>query len=302
MTKKDIMKRIFGSLAALVVAVLGLLFAIGTSGCTALPQDETPGPAGMNAPAPQMGEIDLASIRHAVEAKVETAANGDQTGNEPSAETRTGSAQTPQTRAVSAEELQDYDVKIVSLGPWYVGEEHTFKISQCNGTKKLWAGDYSVTVTSPQVALPAFEIPTYKGTLDRLTITTGGVTAIQQPIVCRQSNVKVTVNYSERLRMAISSGAVTVWPLGDASSQLPYSLTESRGGYFAVNPTGTTTLRVQFQGYISGSNETHSKDIRVTSGEWARVYFSLEQDESFHIMVMGSDSDAGQIDNGAAWF
>lgn len=276
-------KLIFGSSAVLSAAALGILFAVATSGCTAAPGDGLPA-----AGEPEAGTLDLSSLRLSVDESTVTLGSD-------------GS-----TRAVSRQDMDKFVVRITSLGPWYTGEVKVFTLAECRETVTLWAGDYSLSVSSPQAEMPAWETPLYSGGVERFTIGVRELTEITVPVVCRQNNVKLTVNYSDRLREAIvgtdgtGTGNVTVTVVGqEPAKPLVYPLTESRGGYFEVNGTGTTVLRVEFDGSIGGLRERHAKEIAVNPGEWARIYLSLDQDETFHIMVFGSK--AGQIGNGTDW-
>lgn len=120
--------------------------------------------------------------------------------------------------------------------------------SEIKGTVvELGSGDYTITASSPAKKDVAFEQPIYMGQKD-FTINANQVTEVD--LECSISNMKVTINLSEKFVTELSNYTVTV---ANAKGLLSWSKTNSEGGSdFKVSKDGKTHTSVK-AGYFTTS-------------------------------------------------
>jgi hypothetical protein len=163
----------------------------------------------------------------------------------------------------------------------------------------LPVGSYSLRVSSPEVALPAWNAPTYSASAD-FDIAAGENEVIN--LTCRQSNLKVTVRFDEGLWSEIDHSRdvkVTVSVNNQKNSgSLAFVNRDPSAGYFAVSEGDRMT--VTLEATISSSHQTITETVRnLAPGQWQRLYITMREDEYPIMLVEGSE--AGQIDTGDDW-
>ncbi|MBQ9076936.1 MAG: DUF4493 domain-containing protein [Muribaculaceae bacterium] len=135
----------------------------------------------------------------------------------------------------------------------------------------LVVGDYTIEVKSHELQDAEWEKPYYYG-FGTFTIEKSSVTE-PDDIICKLSNVKVSVKYSEALEAALGDDVTVNISIGSAS--LDYVKGEQRAGYFAL-PSTSSTLVATFNGSVNGSPVSLRKTFTdVEAGQHRIVTFSL---------------------------
>lgn len=110
-------------------------------------------------------------------------------------------------------------------------------------------GDYTVNVKSHNIQAAEWDAPYYVGSAD-FSIEVGKITDIGT-VLCRFSNIKVTVRYTKELLSHVDDDA-RVRVIANDRGSLEYTPAETRAGYFeAVD--GSTTLVAEFSGTSDGN-------------------------------------------------
>jgi hypothetical protein len=170
--------------------------------------------------------------------------------------------------------------------------------------RELPVGTYTLTLTSEnttRTTFPAWETPTYSGSAN-FSISTGDNLV---NVICRQSNLKATVRFSDGLWAEIDhsqpvSVTVAVNNPTNGGRSLVFDKVDLRGGYFAVaaGDTMTVTLNCTTTSGVSGPfDETVTG---LAPGQWQRVYLTMDDSEYPIMLVEGSE--AGQIVDGGSWW
>ncbi len=152
-------------------------------------------------------------------------------------------------------------------------------------------GNYTVTVRSHRVNEAAWSEPYFLGT-QSFKITSGELTYVD-PIICKLSNIKVSVKFDKKLLAASAdNGAdfqVTVTSKPGVS--LTYTVDETRAGYFEAFEN-LETLSIEFTGTVSGVKETVSAVLtNVEAGQHRQITMGLKNnsnpspDESGNITI-----------------
>lgn len=133
-------------------------------------------------------------------------------------------------------------------------------------------GTYKITVRSHEVNPAAWEEPYFVGS-QSFSIVKDQVTDVEK-IVCVLSNIRVSVNFDEKL-LAVAGDDVKVTVTSADNHSLEFPLNESRSGYFAAID-GLQTLALHFTGTIRGNYEDFTKVISdVKPGQHRKVTFKL---------------------------
>ena len=93
----------------------------------------------------------------------------------------------------------------------------------------LEGGDYRITISSQEMVGAEWERPVYSATKN-FTIVRLETTTIDN-IVCKLSNIKVTVSYSADIMDQLDTD-YTKMTIAVGDNSLDYSMSETRGGYF----------------------------------------------------------------------
>ncbi len=141
----------------------------------------------------------------------------------------------------------------------------------------LPVGDYTVSVRSHNVIAADWEAPYYAGQED-FSIEVGKITEIGT-VVCKFSNIKVTVRFTKELISSVGSDAKVTVIANDRGS-LDYALSETRPGYFAAIE-GSSTLVAEFNGTVEGNAVHAIKTFTdVEAGQHHIITFSVKNGNS----------------------
>lgn len=174
----------------------------------------------------------------------------------------------PKTRA-EAVDINTFDVTIMNNEGDVVT---TFKYGERPTTEPLAleAGVYKVVMSSGTLQGAAWESPIY-GASKEFTVTRKQTTTVSD-IVCKLSNIKVTVGYSADLAVQLDAD-YTKMTVALEDSTLDYSFSETRAGYFAPI-AAENTLKFTFNCRYVGSD----KDIIMTyelkgvrAAQWRKI-------------------------------
>ena len=169
------------------------------------------------------------------------------------------------TKAESDEDIiNNFSVKIVRPAD---GWTKTFEpFSSIKGTViSLGSGNYTITASSPVKEDAAFDQPVYEGSTD-FTISTGQVANVS--LICKVSNVKVSLQLSKNFVEELSDYSITVtngkgilkWEKNANQTDFKPVIVEGetlytgiKSGYFSVAP-----LTIQVNGHRSLDNSSAS--------------------------------------------
>lgn len=134
-------------------------------------------------------------------------------------------------------------------------------------------GSYTLSVKSHEVASADWDAPYFVGGAD-FTVETGKITEIGT-VLCKFSNIKVTVKYTNELLGYMGEDA-RVRVIANDRGSLDYTATETRAGYFeAVD--GSSTIVAVFQATIQGNYvETIKTFTDVKAGQHYVITFSVQ--------------------------
>lgn len=168
---------------------------------------------------------------------------------------------------------------------------NSFKVVVVNKTTGAEAGNWTYNVLPEIVALPvgsytvkvynselqdaAWDSPYFYGSQDFI-IKENDVTIVD-PIVCKLTNLKVSIKYSDELKAAIGTGDdVKVNVAVGENSSLDYAYSETRAGYFRCDAENKS-LVATFSGTVEGFYISEYKVISdVAAGQHRIITFSLK--------------------------
>lgn len=154
-------------------------------------------------------------------------------------------------------------------------------------------GDYTVTVRSHEVEPAAWNAPYFEGS-QAFSIVADQVTEVQT-VVCTLANIRVSVNFSEKLIAALDNPAeATVKITSEGNNSLTFTPSETRSGYFAALKD-LETLRLDFSASIMGHTETFTKTLdNVAKGQHRKITLSLSGNETLPPEELGTIINDGQ--------
>ncbi len=152
----------------------------------------------------------------------------------------------------------------------------TYAYSEMPEVVELPTGEYTVNAVYGDNPVQGWDCPYYLGDTD-FTIESGKVTEDLDPVVCKLSNVRVTISFGPNLTENMGDDAKVTVQVGNAGS-LEFTKKEERegkSGYFAYVPD-SQTITATFSGTIGENevNETKSYD-NVDTGNHYQIAFSL---------------------------
>lgn len=177
-----------------------------------------------------------------------------------------------ESRAASAIDVNTFNVVVSDAetgtvaGSWVYGELPEIVA--------LPLGDYIVKVYNAELQNAAWESPYFYGE-QSFTIVKNDVTKVE-PIVCKLSNLKVSIKYSDELKRAIGEGAdVNVNVQVGEGASLDFKYGEGRAGYFRCG-ADNKSLVATFSGTVDGCFISEFKVISdVAPGQHRIITFSL---------------------------
>ena len=172
----------------------------------------------------------------------------------------------------AATDVNSFTVNIKSANDR--GSNQSFIYGEMPELVALEVGDYTVEAYNAEEQVAAFDAPYFYGTSNTFTVVPNDIVVVD-PIVCKLSNVKVSVDYSDELRSRMSDVTVTVTVADNET--LDYAGTETRAGYFKY-VEGNKTIAATFNGKVDGFEVSDYKVITdaVAPGYHHTITFSLK--------------------------
>ena len=178
------------------------------------------------------------------------------------------------TRAEGVD-INDFDVVITNEAGETVYTSKYADVVAATDPIALQAGKYTISVSSQPMEGAAWERPVYSATrnfeIKRLETTK------LEPIVCKLSNIKVTVAYAADIKDQLDPKFTTMTVAVGANS-LVYSMTEERGGYFQPEAE-TSELKLSLNCRYKGE----TKDIVMTNtitgvkpAQWHKINVTIQ--------------------------
>ncbi len=201
-----------------------------------------------------------------------------------------------QTRAVT-EATPDYLVRIYNssdecvLNTTYGDMQSQFNDGPEQNLLALPVGTYRLEVHSQDpssVPDVEWEAPTYGTTYDFAVLrshTSDSPLTIADEVVCKLSNIKVTVSISADLAELLGDDTKSTVTLGSAVAE--FTKSESRAAYFRPQNSDGDTLEFKLTGTKDGKPAELSKTITgVKAGQWRKIMLSIVYAETGDIKIV----------------
>lgn len=201
-----------------------------------------------------------------------------------------------QTRAVT-EATPDYLVRIYNssdecvLDTTYGDMQSQFNDGPEQNLLALPVGTYRLEVHSQEpssVPDVEWEAPTYGTTYDFAVLrshTSDSPQTIADEVVCKLSNIKVTVSISADLAELLGDDTKSTVTLGSAVAE--FTKSESRAAYFRPQNSDGDTLEFKLTGTKDGKPAELSKTITgVKAGQWRKIMLSIVYAETGDIKIV----------------
>lgn len=201
-----------------------------------------------------------------------------------------------QTRAVT-EATPEYLVRIYNssdecvLDTTYGDMQSQFNDGPEQNLLALPVGTYRLEVHSQEpssVPDVEWEAPTYGTTYDFAVLrshTSDSPLTIADEVVCKLSNIKVTVSISADLAELLGDDTKSTVTLGSAVAE--FTKSESRAAYFRPQNSDGDTLEFKLTGTKDGKPAELSKTITgVKAGQWRKIMLSIVYAETGDIKIV----------------
>lgn len=201
-----------------------------------------------------------------------------------------------QTRAVT-EATPDYLVRIYNssdecvLDTTYGDMQSQFNDGPEQNLLALPVGTYRLEVHSQEpssVPDVEWEAPTYGTTYDFAVLrnhTSDSPLTIADEVICKLSNIKVTVSISADLAELLGDDTKSTVTLGSAVAE--FTKSESRAAYFRPQNSDGDTLEFKLTGTKDGKPAELSKTITgVKAGQWRKIMLSIVYAETGDIKIV----------------
>ena len=201
-----------------------------------------------------------------------------------------------QTRAVT-EATPDYLVRIYNssdecvLDTTYGDMQSQFNDGPEQNLLALPVGTYRLEVHSQEpssVPDVEWEAPTYGTTYDFAVLrshTSDSPLTIADEVICKLSNIKVTVSISADLAELLGDDTKSTVTLGSAVAE--FTKSESRAAYFRPQNSDGDTLELKLTGTKDGKPAELSKTITgVKAGQWRKIMLSIVYAETGDIKIV----------------
>lgn len=201
-----------------------------------------------------------------------------------------------QTRAVT-EATPDYLVRIYNssdecvLDTTYGDMQSQFNDGPEQNLLALPVGTYRLEVHSQEpssVPDVEWEAPTYGTTYDFAVLrshTSDSPLTIADEVICKLSNIKVTVSISADLAELLGDDTKSTVTLGSAVAE--FTKSESRAAYFRPQNSDGDTLEFKLPGTKDGKPAERSKTITgVKAGQWRKIMLSIVYAETGDIKIV----------------
>lgn len=186
-------------------------------------------------------------------------------------------------------DITNYTIRILNKKTG--AQVHEWKYSSKPEIITLPVDVYTIEVFNHEVEDAAFDSPYYYASKD-VEILKNSVSEIGV-ITCRLSNVKVSIQYTDRLKSLIKDGKdVFVDVVVGKSGKLTFAYDETRAGFFKFDE-GSNTLVATFRGTVDGTYMSEYKTITdVEKGQHRIITFDAKkapdpEEEFGHITTSG---------------
>lgn len=178
------------------------------------------------------------------------------------------------TRA-GAPDVNDFTVDFIKDGETEPTQSYVY--SEMPEVVTLPVGKYTARASYGENAPAAWENPYFEGSSEQFDIVADEITDNVAPIVCRLSNVRVSIVFDPTLQGKMSADSKVTVKVGDTGS-LDFTAADSeKSGYFAY-VEDSHTLAATFEGEVDGyaTKETKAYDD-VAPGKHYRITFRLHE-------------------------
>lgn len=143
----------------------------------------------------------------------------------------------------------------------------------------LPVGEYTVNAVYGENEPAAWEAPYYLGDSD-FSVEAGKITENLDPVVCKLSNIRVTINFGQELAEAMGPDAKVTVRVGQSGSLDFKKENEGMSGYFAYTP-GSQSITATFSGTVNGQfiSETKAHD-NADGGNHYKISFAFHDASS----------------------
>lgn len=164
----------------------------------------------------------------------------------------------------------------------------TYKYAEMPEIVTLPVGNYTALATYGQNLPAAWEDPYYKGETE-FSIQADEITEVYEPIVCRLSNIRVSIAFDSALLAEMADDCAVTVKVGDEGT-LDFTRNDTeKSGYFAY-VENSITLAAFFHGTVEGYATSETKAYNnVEPGTHYRITFRLHQ---------AGEEDPGDVNTG----
>lgn len=178
-----------------------------------------------------------------------------------------------------APDVSDFDVAFYKDGE--ADPEFSYKYGEMPEIVLLPVGSYVVRASYGgeygDGVKAAFDAPFYLGESNQFSIEKDKVTDDIGTVVCRLSNVKVSILFDPELKAVMDADAKVSVTVGTNGTALDFSRDNERSGYFEF-AEGSTTLAATFSGNVEDEPTTETKTYdNVSPGNHYRITFKLHR-------------------------
>lgn len=174
---------------------------------------------------------------------------------------------------IDTPDVNDFTVEIIKAGE--SEPALTYLYSKLPEIITLPVGDYTARAVYGSNPDAEFNAPYFKGETETFSIEPAKITSDISPIVCKLSNVKVTVFFHESLASVMSADSKVSVKVGESGSLDFTAADAGRSGYFAY-VEDSHTLAATFEGDVENYRTVETKAYtNVAPGTHYRLTFSL---------------------------
>lgn len=202
----------------------------------------------------------------------------------------------PSTRAIDAGAFKVEIFKKDGSSP-VITFEHASELPE---SIALAEGEYYVTASYGSSAVPAFDNPCYYGKSETFIVVSKQTSNVS--LVCKPSNARITVVYSDRVVNSFSDYYSMVF---NSTDTLTFVKGETRAGYFKPGTlhlesvlsylSGTTTISKKISGNISGAAAGKHYEIHIDTSPDGYDAITISVDESFQTILVNLTDDGASI-------
>lgn len=153
--------------------------------------------------------------------------------------------------------------------------EAAYKYSDMPEIVTLPVGNYIARASHGSNPEAAWEEPYYMGESSSFEIVADQITDVVEPIVCKFANVRVSIDFDPKLKLAMGPDCKVTVVVGEKGS-LDFTVNDvERSGYFAF-VENSTTLAAHFSGTVDGAPASETKAYKdVKPGTHYKITFRL---------------------------